>query len=105
MAHYWSGVLRFGFINKDPTTLRNSLPKYACPNLTNCGHTFAKALPERFAHKDCILSFYLSNNGNIHFSINNVDKGIILSNIKINGNFWAVIDLYGNTNKIQLIGN
>nr|XP_027203468.1 protein neuralized-like [Dermatophagoides pteronyssinus] len=104
MSDFWSGVLRFGFTTKDPTTLRNSLPKYVCPNLTNCGHTFAKALPERYSHKNCILSFYLSTNGNIHYSINNVDKGIILENVKINGGpFWAVIDLYGNTQKIELI--
>ena len=105
MSDFWSGVLRFGFTTKDPSTLRNSLPKYACPNLTNCGHTFAKALPERYSHKNCILSFYLSTNGNVHYSINNVDKGIILENVKINnGPFWAVIDLYGNTQKIELIG-
>ncbi|UXI20651.1 Serine/threonine-protein kinase mig-15 [Sarcoptes scabiei] len=103
MSHFWSGVLRFGFTSRDPATLSRPLPKYACPNLTNCGHTFAKALPERYAHKNCLLSFYLSQNGNIHYSINNVDKGIILSNVNINGSFWAVIDLYGNSSKIEII--
>ena len=104
ISHLWSGLLRFGFTTKDPSTFRNQLPKYACPDLTNSGHTFAKALPERYAQKGNILHFYVTGNGNVHFGINGVDKGVILSNVKVNGPLWAVIDLYGNTTKIEAIG-
>ncbi|CAG7785866.1 unnamed protein product, partial [Allacma fusca] len=31
VSNNWSGVVRFGFTNQDPTSLRNSLPKYVCP--------------------------------------------------------------------------
>lgn len=104
MSSVWSGLLRFGFTTKDPVTLRSSLPKYACPDLTNSGHTYAKALPERYAQKDNVLHFYLSSAGNVHFGINGQEKGVILSNVKLNGPLWALIDVYGNTTKIESVG-
>jgi len=101
----WSGLLRFGFTAKDPATYRETgLPKYACPDLTSSGHTFAKALPEQYAQKGNILHFYLSPAGRVHFGINGEEKGIILSNVRTNGPLWAVIDVYGNTTKIQSVG-
>lgn len=104
MSSLWSGLLRFGFTTKDPATFRNSLPKYACPDLTNSGHTYAKALPERYALKGNVLHFYVTSTGNVHFGINGEEKGIILSNVRMNGPVWALIDCYGNTNKIQSVG-
>lgn len=29
----WSGVIRFGYTSHDPATLKDRLPKYACPGL------------------------------------------------------------------------
>lgn len=103
MSSLWSGLLRFGFTTKDPGTFRNSLPKYACPDLTNSGHTYAKALPERYAQKNNVLHFYVSSAGNVHFGINGEEKGVILSNLKLNGPLWALIDVYGNTTKIEFV--
>lgn len=31
LSKSWSGVLRFGFSSHDPSSLRNGLPRYACP--------------------------------------------------------------------------
>lgn len=104
LSSLWSGLLRFGFTTKEPATFRHSLPKYACPDLTNSGHTYAKALPERYAQKNNVLHFYVSSTGNVHFGINGEEKGVILSNIKLTGPLWALIDVYGNTTKIESVG-
>lgn len=57
---------RFGFTNKDPADQQqNELPRYACPDLTNQRGYWAKALPERFARQDNIISFYVTNAGEL----------------------------------------
>lgn len=103
ISSLWNGLIRFGFTTKDPATFRNSLPKFACPDLTNSGHTYAKALPEIYSQTNNVLFFYVSANGNVHFGVNGQEKGILLSNVKVNGKLWAVIDVYGNTTKIESV--
>lgn len=105
MSSLWSGLLRFGFTTRDPATFRShqSLPKYACPDLTNNGHTHAKALPEVFAQQGNVLFFYVSSSGNVHYGVNGEEKGVILTNVRVNGPIWAVIDVYGNTVKIEAV--
>lgn len=54
----WSGALRFGFTLHDPAMLgRNGLPKYACPDLTNKGGNWAKALNEKRAQLNTVCAY------------------------------------------------
>ena len=101
----WSGVLRFGFTSQDPATVnRDTLPRYACPDLTNKPGYWAKALPERFALCGNVLVFYVIRNGDVVYGINGEDKGIFFTGVTTNTPLWALIDIYGNTTSMEFVG-
>ncbi len=100
----WSGAVRFGFTTNDPNNYRSGLPKYACPDLTNKPGNWAKALGERFAVRDYILFFYVTELGDVHYGINGEERGIFFSGVSTNCPLWALIDVYGNTVAIESVG-
>lgn len=101
ISNSWSGVIRFGFTTHDPVTLAHSLPKYACPDLTNNPGNWAKALGERFCEKDSILYYYVNSAGDVHFGINGEDKGLFFSGVDTRNPLWALVDVYGNCTAVQ----
>ncbi|KAG6455844.1 protein neuralized isoform X2 [Manduca sexta] len=101
ISNSWSGVIRFGFTSHDPSTLAHSLPKYACPDLTNKPGNWAKALGERFCEKDNILHYYVNSAGDVHFGINGEDKGLFFSGVDTRSPLWALVDVYGNCTAVQ----
>lgn len=103
VSNNWSGVIRFGFTCNDPNNLRNGLPKYACPDLTNKPGYWAKALAERFAERDTVLFFYVTQAGDVHFGINGEEKGVFFSGVETRGPLWAIVDVYGNSTAIELV--
>lgn len=103
ISNNWNGGVRFGFTSNDPATLENSLPKYACPDLTNRPGFWAKALHEQYCELDNILHFYVNSAGDVIYGINGEEKGIILSGIDIRGLLWTVIDVYGNCTVVELL--
>ena len=103
----WSGAIRFGFTSNNPNTYRNGLPKYACPDLTNKPGNWAKALGERFwalIHSDSTLFYYVNNQGEVHFGIDGEEKGVFFVGVDTKSPLWALIDVYGNTVAINLVG-
>lgn len=98
----WSGALRFGFTGTDPNHLRSSLPKYACPDLTNKQGNWAKALSERLAQRDALLYYYVNESGQVYYGINGEDKGIFFDGVNVNTQLWGMVDIYGNTMAIEL---
>ncbi|GAB6023292.1 hypothetical protein CHUAL_008101 [Chamberlinius hualienensis] len=99
----WSGVIRFGFTNQDPSTHRNNLPRYACPDLTNRVGYWAKALPDRMVERDALVFYYVTETGDVHYGINDEEKGVFFSGVDIRKPLWALIDIYGNTVALELI--
>lgn len=103
ISNNWSGVIRFGFTFNDPSTLRNNLPKYACPDLTNKPGFWAKALNERYCERDNILYYYVTSAGDVYFGINGEEKGVFITGIETRGPLWALIDVYGNCSAIEFL--
>lgn len=103
ISNNWSGVIRFGFTYNDPATLRNTLPKYACPDLTNRPGYWAKALNERFCERDNILFYYVTMAGDVHFGINGEEKGVFINGVETRGPLWTLIDIYGNCSAIEFL--
>ena len=99
----WSGSIRFGFSAVDPRNLAGSLPKYACPDLTNRNGFWAKALSEKFADKDSVMYYYVSSSGDVVFGVNGEDKGVFFSGVDTRRQLWGMVDVYGNSNVIQLV--
>ncbi|KAH8278381.1 hypothetical protein KR018_001429 [Drosophila ironensis] len=103
ISNNWNGGIRFGFTSNDPASLEGSLPKYACPDLTNRPGFWAKALHEQYCEKDNILYYYVNGAGDVIYGINNEEKGVILSGIDTRGLLWTVIDIYGNCTGIEFL--
>ncbi|XP_076258346.1 E3 ubiquitin-protein ligase neur isoform X1 [Rhynchophorus ferrugineus] len=103
ISNNWSGVLRLGFTANDPANLRYSLPKYACPDLTNKPGYWAKALPERFCSPNSVLFYYVTSSGVVHFGINGEEKGVFFAGVETRGPLWALIDVYGNSTAIEFV--
>ncbi|XP_055315208.1 protein neuralized isoform X2 [Sitodiplosis mosellana] len=109
ISNNWSGVIRFGFTYNDPVTFndsatsRNSLPKYACPDLTNRPGFWAKALNERYCERDNILFYYFTSSGDVHFGINGEEKGIFFTIPPPREPLWALVDVYGNCSAIEFL--
>lgn len=101
ISNSWSGVIRFGFTNHDPASLAHSLPKYACPDLTNKPGNWAKALGERFCEKDNLLYYYVNSAGDVHFGVNGEEKGLFFSGVDTRNPLWALVDVYGNCTAVQ----
>jgi len=101
----WSGAIRFGVTNNDPSGLRHSLPKYACPDLTNKPGFWAKALHERLAEPGAVLFYYINQSGDCVYGINDVPKGVFFSGVDVRKPLWALLDVYGNTVGVELIND
>ena len=99
----WSGSIRFGFSAVDPRLLAGHLPKYACPDLTNKSGFWAKALAEKFADKDSVMYYYVTNGGDVVFGVNGEDKGVFFSGVDTRRQLWGLVDVYGNSNVIELV--
>lgn len=100
----WSGVLRFGFTNIDPGSVRGSdLPRYACPDMTNKQGCWAKALGERYAAFNNILHFYVTRNGDVMYGINGEDVGLFFTGVSTLSPLWTLLDIYGNTIGIEFV--
>ncbi|XP_061581028.1 E3 ubiquitin-protein ligase NEURL1B isoform X2 [Cololabis saira] len=100
----WSGALRFGFTSMDPSELvAADIPKYACPDLVTRPGYWAKALPERLALKDNILSFWADRHGRVFYSINDGEPILFHCGLSIGCPLWAIIDIYGITQEVTLL--
>ncbi|KAI6215558.1 Zinc finger, C3HC4 type [Aphelenchoides besseyi] len=100
----WSGVLRFGVTSVDPASFRDiELPKFACPDLTSKSGFWAKALPDRYCVQNFILHFMVDSEGQLHYGINGLSKGVFLNRINVNVNLWGIFDVYGNSKSIEFV--
>ncbi|CAH1783445.1 unnamed protein product, partial [Owenia fusiformis] len=100
----WSGVLRFGFTSNDPATINAAtLPRYACPDLTNKPGYWAKALGERYAELIAVIYFYVTRSGDVMYGINGEEKGMFFNNVNVSNPLWALIDIYGNSMTIEFL--
>uniref|UniRef100_A0A3Q3WHQ1 E3 ubiquitin-protein ligase NEURL1B n=1 Tax=Mola mola TaxID=94237 RepID=A0A3Q3WHQ1_MOLML len=100
----WSGALRFGFTSLDPSELlATDIPKYACPDLVTRPGYWAKALPERLAQKDNVLSFWADRHGRVFYSINEGEPILFHCGLSIGCPLWAIIDIYGITQEVTLL--
>ena len=101
----WSGVLRFGFTNTNPTVLETTnLPKYACPDLTVKPGNWAKALRETYAKHANVLNFFVNEEGEVYYSINQTPFTVFFSGVDTSKPLWGLIDVYGNTTGVKIRG-
>lgn len=101
----WSGALRLGFTSKDPSRINpDTLPKYACPDLVSQSGFWAKALPEELSNEGTVISFWVDKKGRVFYRINDSSPMLFFSGVHVSEPLWALIDIYGLTRGVQLLG-
>ena len=99
----WSGSIRFGFSAVNPRQLAGTLPKYVCPDLTNRKGFWAKALSEKYSSAGSVMYYYVSSAGDVVLGVNGEDKGVFFSGVDTRRMLWGMVDVYGNSNIIELV--
>jgi protein neuralized len=101
----WSGALRLGFTSNDPSRINpENLPKYACPDLVSQSGFWAKALPEDLSNEGNVVSFWVDKKGRVFYRMNNSSPMLFFSGVRASEPLWALIDVYGLTRGVQLLG-
>ena len=73
------------------------------PDLSNKNGFWAKAFPEKYAEADSVIYYYVSSRGDVVFGVNGEDKGVFFSGVDIRRQLWGMVDVYGNSNIIELV--
>uniref|UniRef100_A0A8C7WT31 NHR domain-containing protein n=1 Tax=Oryzias sinensis TaxID=183150 RepID=A0A8C7WT31_9TELE len=99
----WQGAMRIGFTSVPPSDRSLPLPRMAIPNLTQKPGHWAAPVPESQCSAGSELVFWVSAGGNIYMECGNMrDK--LLSGVDLSQPLWAMIDIYGQTRSIFLLG-
>ena len=100
----WRGGLRLGVSAVSPSQwTASSLPKYLCPDMTSRGGVWARAMPEKYAREGHVIFLCVKSTGQLVWGVNGKEKGVLVSGVDVSSPLWAVVDVYGSTNAVQLI--
>ncbi|XP_030594186.1 E3 ubiquitin-protein ligase NEURL3-like [Archocentrus centrarchus] len=100
----WHGALRVGFTNVPPSARSLPLPCMAIPNLTDRPGHWAVPVHESNCQAGSELEFWVSSGGSIYAEINNRQHEL-LTGLDLSQPLWAMIDIYGQTCSILLLGS
>ncbi|KAJ8285870.1 hypothetical protein GJAV_G00031910 [Gymnothorax javanicus] len=103
IAYQWHGALRLGF-----TTIRPASGPQAdmvIPNLTKLPGYWAAPVPEAYALPGSVLQFWVTSNGELKFEGHDGQKHFLLVGVDISKPLWAMIDVYGQTCTVALLGS
>lgn len=99
----WKGAVRVGFTTVPPSCRSEPLPGMAIPDLTSDSCHWAAPVDESLCPAGSVLEFWVSSSGKIRCSVNNnVFK--LLSGVDLSKPLWAMVDVYGQTSSICLLG-
>uniref|UniRef100_A0A668ATP0 Neuralized E3 ubiquitin protein ligase 3 n=1 Tax=Myripristis murdjan TaxID=586833 RepID=A0A668ATP0_9TELE len=101
----WHGALRVGFTTVPPTERCLPLPSMAIPNLTETAGHWAAPIPEEYCREGSEQEFWVSECGNIYFSSNGGRRVKLQSGVDLSEPLWAMIDIYGQTLSVLLLGS
>ncbi|KAJ4942465.1 hypothetical protein JOQ06_012331 [Pogonophryne albipinna] len=101
----WNGGLRLGFTTVHPMARSLPLPIMAIPNLTETPGHWAAPIHESFCQAGVELEFWVSARGTMYISGNNGREQKLLSGVDLSRPLWAMIDIYGQTCSISLLGS
>ena len=101
---FWDGVVRLGFTYFDPANMnKDEIPTDLSPETTRPGY-WAIELPETFVKKGNVLSFYVTPAGEVTYAMGGVEESVNFSGFDPNRPLWAVIDIYGHTTSVKIVG-
>nr|XP_061803955.1 E3 ubiquitin-protein ligase NEURL3-like [Nerophis lumbriciformis] len=104
-APKWNGAMRVGFTNVSPDSRSLPLPDFAIPNLTNTSGHWAARVSEALCKTGSELIFWVSRSGSIYVADQYGCKKKLLKGVILKKPLWAMIDIYGKTCSILLLGS
>ncbi|XP_053727425.1 E3 ubiquitin-protein ligase NEURL3-like [Synchiropus splendidus] len=100
----WSGALRVGFTNVPPGGRHLPLPSLAIPDLTSTPGHWVAPVCESLCWPGSELEFWVSRGGNLYVSVRKHEH-MLLSGLDLSRPLWALVDLYGQTQAVHLLGS
>ncbi|XP_070690537.1 E3 ubiquitin-protein ligase NEURL3 [Pempheris klunzingeri] len=101
---HWHGALRVGFTSVPPSGRPLPLPTIAIPNLTDQPGHWAAPVNEFYCQAGSELEFWVSYGGSMYIRSNNRQYKL-LSGVDLSQPLWAMIDIYGATCSVFLLGS
>lgn len=82
----------------------SNLPKYSCPNLVSQSGYWVIPLPDKFANKGTVVTFWMDKKGRMFYRVNQSSPVQVQCDACTAEPLWALIDVYGVTSEVQLLG-
>ncbi|XP_034397795.1 E3 ubiquitin-protein ligase NEURL3 [Cyclopterus lumpus] len=101
----WHGALRLGFTNVPPSHRSLPLPSMAIHNLIGVQGHWAAPVHESHCLAGSELEFWISDNGSVFVTSTNLKRHKLLTGVDLSRPLWAMIDIYGHTCAISLLGS
>ncbi|KAJ8408529.1 hypothetical protein AAFF_G00251640 [Aldrovandia affinis] len=101
---HWEGALRLGFTTVPPSPGAPPAPM-AIPDLTNMPGYWAAAVPQTEAQPGSELQFWVDSQGRVVFQGSSGLLYLLLEGVDVQQPLWAVIDVYGQTRAVLLLGS
>ncbi|KAM9391972.1 E3 ubiquitin-protein ligase NEURL3-like [Pholidichthys leucotaenia] len=100
----WHGAIRLGFTTVPPSTRTLPLPSFAIPNLTDKPGHWAAPVDSSHCEAGSELEFWVSHSGEVYVKTETtVIK--VLKRVDVNRPLWAMVDVYGQTCAVVLLGS
>ncbi|XP_076845181.1 E3 ubiquitin-protein ligase NEURL3-like isoform X1 [Brachyhypopomus gauderio] len=99
----WHGALRIGITTVEPGS--RTLPPLAIPDLTSSQGYWATLVPEDKCEPRTELKFWVCRRGYLRIRTSDGQTHIMETQVNTRDPIWAMIDVYGQTNTILLIGS
>ncbi|XP_056585456.1 E3 ubiquitin-protein ligase NEURL3-like [Triplophysa dalaica] len=99
----WQGSLRVGFANVSPENI--SVPPLAIPDLTDCELYAAKVLPDSTCYPGSEIEFWIDRVGSLFTRFSDGTTSFQSTTLNIHWPIWAMIDVYGQTTAVVLLGS
>ncbi|XP_019723967.1 E3 ubiquitin-protein ligase NEURL3-like isoform X2 [Hippocampus comes] len=104
----WHGAMRVGFTSVSPDSRSLPLPSMAIPEIPShreiLNH-WAAPVHEEFCKAGSQLEFWVSSSGSLYVSNQNGCKRKLLVGVPLKQTLWAMVDLYGQTRSVLLLGS
>uniref|UniRef100_A0A8C5KMB7 E3 ubiquitin-protein ligase NEURL3 n=1 Tax=Jaculus jaculus TaxID=51337 RepID=A0A8C5KMB7_JACJA len=101
----WCGGLRVGFTRLDPARVSAPcLPPFVCPDLEKQSPTWAALLPDGCVRAGSVVCFWVNRRGWLFAKVNASRPLLLRKDVLVSAPLWAVMDVYGTTKAIELLG-
>ncbi|RZC36063.1 Neuralized, zf-C3HC4 3, and/or Nup160 domain containing protein [Asbolus verrucosus] len=93
------GFVYVGFTSKNPENLHG----VTCASLADKPGYWSWFFPKNLCERNTVLFYYVTASGEVHYGVENVEKGLFGGKIQMRNSLWALIDIFGNSNAIKLV--